>query len=101
MGQRRVTAKKAPKPAWLPPAGLRIDVGVARGDVSFRAEAAVGDALNVARLLVAMIRQIAKDAPDILPHADSVPGAVLPCFEDEWADEARITVGFRPVPPRE
>jgi hypothetical protein len=72
-----------------------VEVFVARGDVSFKAEATVGEALNVARLLVAMARQLAADAPDILPHADSVPGAVLPYYEDGDV-ESRARLGFRP-----
>jgi hypothetical protein len=90
----------SPKPrrtakGWTPAAGLRVEVFVARGDVSFKAEATVGEALNVARLLVAMARQLAADAPDILPHADSVPGGVLPYWEDGDVD-ARTRLGFRP-----
>jgi hypothetical protein len=65
------------KKSWAPPSGLKIEVFVARGDISFKAEAAVSDALNVARLLTAMARQITVDAPDLLPTADSVPGTVI------------------------
>ena len=65
------------KPSWTAPAGLKIEVSVARGDCYFKAEAAVGDALNVARLLTAMARQLTLDAPDLLPTADSVPGVVI------------------------
>lgn len=91
--KKRAPAAK-PKP-WQPPAGLKIDVQVARGDVAFRAEAAVGDAMHVARLLVAMARQIALDAPDVLPHADVVGGGTLPYWDDEWADDGRAgRVGF-------
>jgi len=97
--------KRAAASAWVPAAGLKVEVGVSRGDVVFRAEAAVGEALNVARLLVAMARQIGVDAPDTLPHADSVPGVVLPY---DWAEDfadARHTsmpkppLGFRPPKP--
>lgn len=83
-----------PKP-WQPPAGLKVEVMVGRGDVSFRAEAPVGEALPVARLLVAMARQIAQDAPDVLPHAETIGGAVLPYFDDDYADQSK-RVGFRP-----
>lgn len=95
------TPKKTSKRAagWAPPAGLKVEVFVARGDVSLKAEAAVGEALNVARLLVAMVRQLAKDAPDILPHADSVPGVVLP-YVEEWELEGRTRVGFTTGPER-
>ena len=88
-----MSARRKPK-AWTPPAGLKIEVGVFRGDVSLKAEATAADALNVARLLVAMVRQLAKDAPDILPHADTVPGGVM---EMPWYDvvEDRARVGFR------
>jgi hypothetical protein len=95
-------APRKPK-GWVPPAGLKIEVGVSRGDVFLKTEAAVGDALNVARLLVAMVRQIAVDAPDVLPHADSVPGSVLPYdWMEEYADggKGRIGIGFRKVGPK-
>ena len=104
MGQRRVTPKKAaPKPKpWQPPAGLKLEIGVHRGDVSLRSEATVADAVPVALLLVAMMREVAKQAPDILPYADSVPGNVIAY---DWAEEyegraERPVVGFRPVAPR-
>lgn len=100
-------AKRARKPAaWKPPADLRVEVFVGRGDVSFKAEAGVADALPVARLLVALARQIAQDAPDVLPHADSVPGAVLPVFDEdptEWRHNPRpvgFTVGSPSRPSR-
>ena len=85
------------KPEWTPPAGLKIEIGVSRGDVFFKADATVSEALNVARLLVAMVRKLSEEAPDTLPHADSVPGGVLGY---DWAEEyemkaGRPTVGFR------
>jgi len=93
-----MTAKRKPKP-WTPPAGLKIEVGAYRGDVSLKAEASVGDAVHVAALLVAMLREVGKLAPDTLPFADSVPGVVLPY---DWAEEyaetgaaTRPRVGFR------
>lgn len=70
-------------PAWAPPSGLKIEVCVSRGDAYFKAEAAVADALNVARLLTAMARQLTVDAPDLLPIADSVPGTVIGYDWDE------------------
>ena len=77
-----MSAKK--KPAWAPPSGLKIEIGVSRGDAYFKAEAAVGDALNVARLLTAMARQLTVEAPDLLPIADSVPGTVIAY---DWNEE--------------
>jgi hypothetical protein len=71
------------EPAWAPPSGLKIEVCVSRGDCYFKAEAAVADALNVARLLTAMARQLTADAPDLLPTADSVPGTVIGYDWDE------------------
>lgn len=104
MAQRRVTPKKAaPKPkAWQPPAGLKIEVGCYRGDVSLKSEATVADAVPVALLLVAMMREVAKQAPDTLPYADSVPGAVIAY---DWAEEyegraERPVVGFTRSGPR-
>lgn len=95
MTARRKPVK--PKP-WTPPAGLKIEVGAYRGDVSLKAEASVGDAVHVAALLVAMLREVGRIAPDTLPFADSVPGTVLPY---DWSEEyagghtTRPTVGFR------
>lgn len=76
-------AKKA-KPAWAPPAGLKIDVSISRGDLMFRAETTPADAMNVARMLVVMARQITTEATDLLPYAESVPGMVLGY---DWAEE--------------
>lgn len=86
--------------AWTPPAGLKIEVGVSRGDVFLKADATAAEAVHVGRLLVAMVRQLTADAPDTLPHADSVPGAVLPY---DWADDyagsrAAPRIGFRRAP---
>lgn len=104
MGQRRVTPKKAaPKPkSWTPPAGLRIEVSCYRGELGFKSEATVADAPNVALLLVAMMREVVKHAPDTLPYADSVPGNVIAY---DWAEEyegraERPVVGFTPASPR-
>jgi hypothetical protein len=77
-------APRKPK-GWTPPPGLTIEVTVTRGDVQFRAESTPADALNVSRLLTVMARHITEDAPDLLPHADTVPGAVLPF---DWAEDA-------------
>ena len=97
-------AKKPRRPAaWVPPAGLRVEVFVERGDVSLKAEAAVGDVLPVAKLLIACVRQVAADAPDVLPHADSVPGMVLPVVDDEGYEyqQQPRPVGFTvSSPPR-
>lgn len=93
-----MTAKRKPKP-WTPPAGLKIEVSAYRGDIALKSEASVGDAVHVAALLVAMLREVAKIAPDTLPYADSVPGTVLPYdWSEEYADSgntARPRVGFR------
>lgn len=104
MASRRVTSKKAaPKSkAWQPPAGLRIEVSCYRGELGFKSEATVADAPNVALLLVAMMREVVKHAPDVLPYADSVPGTVIAY---DWAEEyegnadARPTIGFSRVRP--
>lgn len=83
-------SKKA-KPAWAPPAGLKIDVSVSRGDLMFRAETTPADAMNVARLLVVMARQITTEATDLLPYADSVPGMVLGYdWAEEYAESGKI-----------
>ena len=83
------------KSTWAPPSGLKIEVSVARGDCYFKAEAAVGDALNVARLLTAMARQLTLDAPDLLPTADSVPGVVIGY---DWNEE--LFGGAKTKPPK-
>lgn len=50
----------------------------------FRAETTPADAMNVARMLVVMARQITTEASDLLPYAESVPGMVLGY---DWAEE--------------
>lgn len=75
---------KRTKSGWAPPSGLKIDVSVSRGDLMFRAETTPADALNVARMLVVMARQITSEASDLLPYAESVPGAVMGY---DWAEE--------------
>jgi hypothetical protein len=89
---RRTCAQAA---GWTPPERMRIEVFVQRGDLSMKAETSVADALNVSRLLVALVRQMAREAPDILPHADTVPGAVLPVFDEEGYESKAPRVGFR------
>lgn len=78
---------------------LRVEVFVSRGDCSLKAETTAGDALAVARFLVATVRQLAKEAPDMLPHVEQVPGEVLPYdWAEEYADGTAATVkrvGFR------
>lgn len=69
---------------WLPPSGLKIEICVERGSIYFKADATPADALNVARMLTVMCRQITNEAPDLLPIADSVPGDVLAY---DWAEE--------------
>jgi hypothetical protein len=88
----RASAKRS---AWTPSERMRIEVFVQRGDLSMKAEASVADALNTARLLVAMVRQMAREAPDILPYADTVPGAVLPVWDEEGLECKSPQVGFR------
>jgi len=88
-------APRKPKP-WQPPPGLKIGIRVGRGDCTFEAEATPADALNVARLLTVMARQLTHEAPDLLPHAESVPGAVLGYdWAEEYAGEAQKTVPKR------
>jgi hypothetical protein len=74
---------RKPKP-WSPPAGLKIEVGVSRGDLFMKAESTPTEAVNVARMLTAMVRMVTGEAPDLLPHADSVPGMVLGY---DWAED--------------
>ncbi len=88
-------APRKPKP-WAPPAGLKIEVCVQRGDMYFKAEATPSDALNVARLLTVMCRQLTKEAPDLLPIADSVPGVVL---SYDWAEEFADGSKAKPAKP--
>lgn len=78
---------------------LRVEVFVSRGDASLKAETTAGDALAVARFLIAVVRQLAAEAPDMLPHVEHVPGEVLPYdWAEEYADgtAAKVKrVGFR------
>jgi len=60
-----------------------------------KAEAPVHDALNIAKLLVALVRQMSIEAPDILPYVESVPAGVLPVFDEETLCSTKPRVGFR------
>lgn len=79
-----MSRKPKAEPAWKPPVGLKIEVCVSRGDAFFKAEATPSEALNIARMLTVMARTLTSEAPDLLPHADSVPGGALPY---DWAEE--------------
>ena len=88
----------APDPRTIMvPAGLTVEIIVSRGDVTLRSDAKMPDVLDVARALVLLVREIATRAPDILPHAETVPGGVLTGADDwdAWG-RARTAVGFRP-----
>jgi hypothetical protein len=75
------------KPVTLP-ARARITVTVARGDLTLSSETTAAHAEATATFLVALSRQVVKGAPDLLPHADTVPGSVVH-VPDEEPDEAR------------
>lgn len=79
------------------PAGLSVEIIVSRGDVTLRSDAKMPDVLDVASALILLVREIATRAPDVLPHAEAVPGGVL-TGADDWDayGRARTAVGFRP-----
>ena len=88
-------AARKPKP-WSVPPGLKIGIRISRGDVLLEAESTPAEALNVARMLTAMLRKLTAEAPDLLPLADSVPGGVMGY---DWAEE--FAEGSKPQrPPR-
>ena len=78
---------------------LRVEVFVSRGDLTLKVETTVGEMLNVARAMIATVRTLAKEAPDMLPHAEHVPGDVLPYdWAEEYAEGTAVNVkrvGFR------
>jgi hypothetical protein len=82
--QQRATVSKA----------LRVEVFVSRGDVSLKSETTAGDALAVARFMIATVRQLASEAPDLLPHIEHVPGDVLPY---DWTEEMDAKVKIQPL----
>lgn len=89
-------APRKPRP-WAPPAGLKIEIAVSRGDAVFRSEASVGDAMNIARLLTAMARQITAEAPDLLSTVEQVGGNVMGY---DWAEEFADGGRKQTKPPR-
>lgn len=81
------------------PAALKVEVFVSRGDCSLKVETTAGEALDAARFLIATVRQLAKEAPDMLPHVEQVPGDVLAYdWVEEYEGSAKVSVkpvGFR------
>lgn len=86
--------KRPEKAEWSPPPSMKVEVAVSRGDVSLRSEAPSHDTANVALFLLACINEVAKRA-DVLPIAESVPGGVLPYFDDGDTEGKKVKrVGF-------
>lgn len=97
-----MTAKKSPakRPVRSTvPKTLRIEVCVSRGDYWAKCETTAEHVVDVSRFLIATVRTLAAEAPDLLPHVEKVPGDVLAY---DWAEEvegsAKVSVkplGFR------
>lgn len=77
---------------------LRVEVFVSRGDLTLKTETTAGELVAVTRFLIATVRQMAQEAPDMLPHVETVPGETLGYDWAEEYEEGRVTVkpvGFR------
>lgn len=78
---------------------LKVEVFVTRGDLTYKVETTTGELMAVTRFLIATVRQVAAEAPDMLPHVQQVPGDVVPYdWTEEYADGATVgvkRVGFR------
>lgn len=78
------------------PAGLKVQIGVSRGDLSIQAETAATRAADVARFLATVVREVTRDMPDLLPTADHVGGSAVEfTWGDHETDDGRRRVGFR------
>lgn len=99
-----MTAKKAPAKTRKPrtisvPKALKIEVCVSRGDFWAKCETTAEHVGDVSRFLIATVRELAAEAPDILPHVETVPGDVLGYdWAEEYEGSAKVgvkKVGFR------
>jgi hypothetical protein len=79
------------------PPRLRVNVAVTRGDVALAAETTAASALDVTRFLASIIQTVTKESPDLLPHADQVPGGAIDFTwgDHEGGEDTRRGVGFR------
>ncbi len=91
--------KPAPRqPRASVPKALKVEVFVSRGDLTLKTETTAGELVAVTRFLIATARQMAQEAPDMLPHVETVPGETLGYDWAEEYEEGRVTVkpvGFR------
>lgn len=99
MTPRKPAAKpRRPKTVSVPKA-LKIEVCVSRGDFWAKCETTAEHVTDVSRFLIATVRQLAAEAPDLLPHVEVVPGETLPYdWVEEYAYGVAVTtkkVGFR------
>lgn len=86
------TRKRPPKPAADPLAGLKIEVYCSLGETSFKAEAQLGVAAEVAARLHAELVRMGKLRPDALPTADAPAGSLY--VPDDYDEGARKRLGF-------
>jgi hypothetical protein len=79
------------------PPRLRVNVAVTRGDVALAAETTATNALDVTRFLAHIIQTVTKESPDLLPHADQVPGGTIDFTwgDHEGGEDTRHGHGFR------
>lgn len=79
------------------PPRLKVNVAVSRGDVALAAETSAASALDVTRFLASIIQTVTRESPDLLPHADQVPGGSIDFSwgDHEGGDTSRQGVGFR------
>lgn len=79
------------------PPRLKVNVAVSRGDVALAAETTAASALDVTRFLASIIQAVTKESPDLLPHAEHVPGGSIDFTwgDHEGGEDTRHGVGFR------
>jgi hypothetical protein len=76
------------------PKALKVEVFVSRGDLTIKTETTAGELVAVTRFLIATVRQMAAEAPDMLPHVETVPGETLGY---DWTEELDASVTVKPV----
>jgi hypothetical protein len=76
------------------PKALKVEIFVSRGDLTYKVETTAGELVAVTSFLIATVRQMAAEAPDMLPHVETVPGETLGY---DWTEELDAKVTVKPV----
>jgi len=76
------------------PKALKVEIFVSRGDLTYKVETTAGELVAVTSFLIATVRQMAAEAPDMLPHVETVPGETLGY---DWTEELDASVQVKPV----